>query len=102
MFNPASNRLCLFFELSALFIQLAQSGGYQAKAGLLSIEGASKTRGSFGRKGLNWYEKKRTRFCAVRESYLVVVSDPGEVSPSLPIHIYIINHGFPFHLDRNI
>lgn len=78
MFHPTSNRLSRFFELSALFIQQAQSGGYQSKAGLLSIEGASKTKGAFGRKGLNWFEKKQTRWCAVRESYLVVSTDPGE------------------------
>ena len=80
MFHPTSNRLSRFFEISALFVHLAQSGGHQAKAGVLSIEGASGTKGAFGRKGLSWREKRRSKWCAVRESYLVVLEDPGEVS----------------------
>lgn len=36
--------------------------------------------GGFGRKGLSWKVKQETRWAAVRESYLVVVSEIGEVS----------------------
>ncbi|KAF8509648.1 phospholipase D [Hysterangium stoloniferum] len=79
MFHPTSNRLSRFLEVSALFIRLAQSGGHQAKAGILQIEGASGTKGAFARKGLGWREKKKSKWCAVRESYLVVQEDPGEV-----------------------
>ncbi|GJJ14636.1 hypothetical protein Clacol_008902 [Clathrus columnatus] len=86
MFHPTSNRLCRFLEVSALSVQLAQNGGFQAKAGLLSIEGASSTKGAFGRKGLNWYDKRRTRWCAVREGYLVIVEDPGEIER--PVRVY--------------
>ncbi|KAF8586907.1 phospholipase D [Ramaria rubella] len=79
MFHPTSNRLSRFLEISALFIRLAQSGGSQAKAGVLQIEGASSTKGAFARKGLGWHEKKKSKWCAVRESYLVVLEDPGEL-----------------------
>jgi len=91
MFQPASNRLSKFFEISSLFIHLAQSGGYQAKAGVLSIEGSSGTKGAFARKGLGWREKRRSKWCAVRESYLVVLEDPGEVRCH-PYHFFCRSH----------
>lgn len=80
MFQPASNRLSRFLEISALSIRLAQSGGSQVKAGVVKIEGDSNTKGAFARKGLGWREKQKSKWCAVRESYLVVLEDPGEVS----------------------
>ncbi|KAI5121406.1 hypothetical protein M0805_003178 [Coniferiporia weirii] len=80
MFHPTSNRLAGFLEISALSIHLAQSGGWQAKAGMLTIEAASKKSGGFGRKNASWSERKKQRWCAVRESYLVAVDDPGELT----------------------
>ena len=80
MFHPTSNRLAGFLEISALSIQLAQSGGWQAKAGLLTIEPASKKSGGFGRRNASWSDKKKQRWCALREGYLVAVEDPAEVS----------------------
>ena len=82
MFHPTSNRLAGFLEISSLSIQLAQSGGWQAKAGLLTIEPASKKSGGFGRRSATWADKKKQRWCALRESYLVAVEDPAEVSSS--------------------
>jgi phospholipase D1/2 len=79
MFHPASNRLASFLEISALSIALAQSGGAQYKAGFLRIEPVG-NKGSFGKRGTGWKEKKKQRWCAVRESYLVVVEEMGEVS----------------------
>ncbi|KAG5220916.1 Phospholipase [Salix suchowensis] len=38
MFHPSANRISGFFEISALFISLAQSGGAQYKGGYLRIE----------------------------------------------------------------
>ncbi|KAG2010069.1 phospholipase D, variant 2 [Coprinopsis cinerea AmutBmut pab1-1] len=92
MFHPSSNRLSAFLEISALSIALAQSGGAQYKAGYLKIEATSMTlpsgggRGSgtttnntpgFGRKSVGWRERKEWRWCAVRESYLVALEQPG-------------------------
>lgn len=78
MFHPTSNRLSTFLEISALSIALSQSGGAQYKAGYLYIEAETGKGGGFGRKGLNWREKQEARWCAVRESYLVVLAEPGE------------------------
>jgi phospholipase D1/2 len=81
MFLPAANRLARFFEMSALSINLAQSGGSQYKAGFLKIESCASKGAGFGRKSTGWRQKKESRWCAVRESYLVVLEEPGEVCP---------------------
>ncbi|KAJ6584781.1 phospholipase D [Mycena capillaripes] len=78
MFHPAANRLAGFLEVSALFINLAHSGGHQLKAGYLQIE-STKTGGGFGRKSASWKERKESRWCAVRDSYIVAVEEPGEL-----------------------
>jgi phospholipase D1/2 len=75
MFHPSSNRLAGFLEISALSITLAQSGGAQSKAGYLRIVSSV---GGFGHKAANLKAKKEV-WCAVRESYLVVLEEPGEV-----------------------
>lgn len=80
MFHPSSNRLSGFLEVSALSISLAQSGGVQYKGGYLRIQAINNGGGGFGRKGLSWRMKKELRWSGVRESYLVVVDEPGEVS----------------------
>ncbi|KAJ6508950.1 phospholipase D [Mycena sanguinolenta] len=82
MFHPAVNRLAGFLEMSALFINLAQApsgGGHQLKAGYLKIE-STKTGGGFGRKSASWTERKESRWCAVRDSYIVAVEEPGELA----------------------
>lgn len=79
MFHPSTNRLAGFLEISALSIALAQSGGAQYKAGYLQIEAERGGGGGFGRKSVGWKAKKESRWCAVRESYLVVLDEPGEV-----------------------
>lgn len=78
MFHPTANRLAGFLEISALSIALAQSGGAQYKAGLLRIEAVG-SKGTFGKRATTWKEKKKQKWCAVRESYLVVVEEMGEV-----------------------
>ncbi|PPQ89645.1 hypothetical protein CVT25_013832 [Psilocybe cyanescens] len=80
MFHPSSNRLAGFLEISALSLTLAQSGGAQYKAGFLRIEAIANGGGGFGRKSVGWKEKKKSRWCAVRESYLVVLAEPGELT----------------------
>ncbi|KAJ3730986.1 phospholipase D [Lentinula guzmanii] len=79
MFHPASNRLCGFLEISALSIARAQTGGSQYKGGYLQIEAANGKGGGFGRKSTSWKAKKELRWCAIRESYLVVMKEPGEL-----------------------
>ena len=61
-----------------LSIALAQSGGAQYKAGFLRIEAVT-NKGPFGKRGTTWKEKKKQKWCSVRESYLVVVEEMGEV-----------------------
>lgn len=79
MFHPSTNRIAGFLEISALFIALAQSGGFQVKAGFLRIMSCPNGGGGFGKKSLGWKARKEPRWCAVRESYLVVLEEPGEV-----------------------
>lgn len=78
MFHPSSNRLSGFLEVSALFITLAQSGGVQYKAGYLRIE-TSGNQPRLGRKATTTRARKQSRWCAVRESCLVVLEESGEV-----------------------
>ncbi len=92
MFHPTSNRLAGFLEISALSIALARSGGWQVKAGLLQIVPSGKGSG-FGRKSASTVERKKMRWCAIRESYLVAVEDPGEVSVrSMLLRAHLLIH----------
>ncbi|KAI8978828.1 phospholipase D [Trametes punicea] len=79
MFHPAVNRLAGFLELGALTIALAQSGGAQYKAGFLRLEAVA-PKGLFGRRSASWRDKKKQRWCAVRESYLVAMEEMGELT----------------------
>ncbi|KAI0669199.1 phospholipase D [Trametes maxima] len=79
MFHPSVNRLAGFLELGALTIALAQSGGSQYKAGFLRLESAT-PKGPFGRRAAGWREKKKQRWCAVRESYVVAMEEMGELT----------------------
>lgn len=79
MFHPTANRLADFLEISALFITLARHGGAQYKAGFLRIDTEGNGPG-FGRKSARWRERREARWCAVRESYIVVVEDPGDIA----------------------
>ena len=79
MFLPSANYLANFLELSTLFISLAQTGGTQAKASFLKIKPAASSGGGFGRKSVSLWDRGEYRWCAIRDSYLVVVDDPGEV-----------------------
>lgn len=78
MFEASSNRMARFLEISALSIALAHSGGTQLKAGILKLE-PSGSKKEYGRKGTSWRERHKSRWAAVRESYLVVLREPGEV-----------------------
>jgi phospholipase D1/2 len=80
MFLPSSNRLAGFLEISALSIHLAQSGGTQYKAGYLQIVSSGNKGTGFGRKSASRAQKRKQRWCAVRESYLVAVEESGELA----------------------
>ncbi|KAN0129506.1 phospholipase D [Lactarius tabidus] len=80
MFLPTSNRLTGFLEVSALSIHLANSGGVQYKAGYLWIVASSSKGVGFGRKSATRRQKKKQKWCAVRESYLVAVEEAGELA----------------------
>ncbi|KAF8630837.1 hypothetical protein AX17_005196 [Amanita inopinata Kibby_2008] len=79
MFHPSANRLSGFLEISALFMSLAHSGGSQYKAGFMKVEFVGNGGSGFGRKSTTWRERREYRWCAVRDSYLVVLQEPGEL-----------------------
>ena len=85
MFRPEANRLAKFFEISALSIAMARAGGVQYKSGMLRILGGEASRRSvttsFAVFGMG--KAAKPRWWMVRESYLVSVDDPGDVSISL-------------------
>ncbi len=66
--------------MSALSINLANSSGVQYKAGYLQIVASSNKGAGFGRKSAGRRQKKKQRWCAVRESYLVAVEEAGELA----------------------
>jgi phospholipase D1/2 len=78
MFLPTSNRLAGFLEISALSLHLAQSGGAQYKAGYLRIV-ASGNNAGFGRKSASRSQKRKQKWCVIRDSYLIAVEEPGEL-----------------------
>ncbi|KAI6114007.1 phospholipase D [Pisolithus sp. B1] len=90
MWHPSANRLAGFLEISALFIALAPSGGLQYKAGFLRIDIAGNGV-NIGRRSLGRKARKESRWCAVRDSYVVIVDDPGE-----PVvwDVFLLDHDF--------
>jgi phospholipase D1/2 len=89
MFHSTVNRLAAFLEISALSITLAQSGGVQYKAGFLHLE-ISKGVG-LGSKSASRKAKHSQKWCEVRESYLVITEELGEVNIS-PLSLYDRTH----------
>jgi len=79
MFLPTSNRLAGFLEISALSLHLAQSGGTQFKAGYLRIVASGNKGAGFGRKSASRSQKRKQKWCAIRDSYLVAVEELGEL-----------------------
>lgn len=45
----------------------------------MKIESVGSRGGGWGRKSAGWGERKEQKWCAVRESYLIAVVEPGEV-----------------------
>lgn len=79
MFHPSVNRLAGFLEISALSIHLAQSGGPQYKAGYLRIVASGNKGAGFGRRSASRSQKRKQKWCAIRDSYLVAVEELGEL-----------------------
>ena len=79
MFLPTSNRLAGFLEISALSVHLAQSGGAQYKAGYLRIFASGNKGAGFGRKSASRSQKRKQKWCIIRDSYLIAVEEPGEL-----------------------
>jgi phospholipase D1/2 len=79
MFLPTSNRLAGFLEISALSLHLAQSGGAQYKAGYLRIVASGNNGAGFGRKSASRSQKRKQKWCVIRDSYLIAVEEPGEL-----------------------
>ncbi|KAG9009262.1 Phospholipase D1 [Tulasnella sp. JGI-2019a] len=81
MFRPEANRLCRWFEISALSVQLATRGGIQGKAGLLRVMSSNSARKGVHTVNLTgWFQKHAAKWWIVRESYLVAVADPSELT----------------------
>lgn len=97
MFRPEANRLCKFFEISALSISLATRGGFQGKQGYLRI--LSKSSRKDAQKGLltpiSWAKSHEPKWFIVRESYIVIVDEPD----SLQVHDVFLVDGV-FEIER--
>lgn len=93
MFHSTVNRLAAFLEISALSTTLAQSGGAQYKAGFLQLE---ISRGvGLGSKSVSRKSRHAQKWCAVRESYLVISEELGEVNITLPFFRLLQNSSVP-------
>ncbi|ORX40300.1 hypothetical protein BD324DRAFT_641172 [Kockovaella imperatae] len=80
IFRPESNRLCRFFELSALTVALAPHGGFQGKAGFLMIPGsnASRRANQPGLTPTSWIHNRSPKWLIVRDSYFVATEGPED------------------------
>ncbi|KAI1794831.1 phospholipase D [Ganoderma leucocontextum] len=90
MFHPAVNRLAAFLEIGALSVALAHSGGHQYRAGFLRLEGVA-PKPSYGPRAAGWRERKKQRWCCVRESYLAIMEEMGELTV---YDIFLIDQDF--------
>ncbi|WWC88903.1 uncharacterized protein L201_003818 [Kwoniella dendrophila CBS 6074] len=81
IFRPESNRLCKFFELSALTLQLAPRGGFQGKAGFLKIPdwNASRRANQPGLAPTTWAAHRKPKWFIVRDSYFIATDGPESV-----------------------
>lgn len=86
MFRPDSNRLCRFFELSALGVRLAAEGGYHGKEGFMQLRPASE----FVNKARKILRKDRKWFL-VRQSYIACVNSPESIDIE---DVYLVDSKF--------
>lgn len=78
MFRPEANRLCKFFELSALGISLATRGGFSGKQGFLRVlsKGGRKQEQSSVLSPMHWLHAQEPKWFIVRESYIAICPGP--------------------------
>ncbi|KAN0063012.1 Phospholipase D1 [Thecaphora frezii] len=78
MFRAEANRLCKFFEISALSVSLAARGGHQGKQGYLRI--LSKSSRKNDQKSIltpaRWAKAYEPKWFIVRESFIAIVNQP--------------------------
>lgn len=93
MFRPESNRLCRFFELSALTLALAPRGGFQSKAGFLKnlSSNTSKRANQPGLLPTSWYHHREPKWWIVRDSYFVAAEGPESVSSATAAQVQPIS-----------
>jgi phospholipase D1/2 len=99
LFRPESNRLCIFFELSALTVALAPRGGFQGKAGFLKILSMKAGRRS-AHPGLlpsTWRQHREPKWFMVRESYFVSTDGPQETDV---YDVFLIDSDFAIERPR--
>ncbi|KAG8922064.1 Phospholipase D1 [Tulasnella sp. 417] len=80
IFRPEANRLCRWFEISALSVALASRGGIQGKAGLLRVVSSNSSRKGPHAINFSAWKRQTQTWWLVRESYLVSVADPAELT----------------------
>ncbi|KAG2173548.1 hypothetical protein INT44_007139 [Umbelopsis vinacea] len=82
MFRGEANRLCKFFEISALGVRLAADGGYQGKEGYMMVERRSDQTPSAHRAAFcgvhfkNIHKRLTPKWFLTRHSYIACVDEP--------------------------
>ncbi|KAJ1030304.1 hypothetical protein NDA16_001214 [Ustilago loliicola] len=81
MFRAEANRLCKFFEISALSVSLASRGGHQGKQGYLRI--LSRSSRKKDQKSMltpaRWAKAYEPKWFIVRESFIAIVNEPDSL-----------------------
>ncbi|KDN38041.1 phospholipase D [Tilletiaria anomala UBC 951] len=102
MFRPEANRLCKFFEISALSVSLASRGGYQGKQGYLRILSKSSRKSEQQASLLTpwrWVKSHEPKWFIVRESFIAIVDEPD----SLQIHdVFLMDTEFEIVRPKRI
>lgn len=92
MFRPDSNRLCRFFELSALGVRLAAEGGYHGKEGFMQLRPANELVNQ-ARKIL----RKDRKWFLVRQSYIACVDSPESIDIC---DVYLVDSKFDIMVKK--
>lgn len=92
MFRPDSNRLCRFFELSALGVRLAAEGGYHGKEGFMQLRPANELVNQ-ARKIL----RKDRKWFLVRQSYIACVDSPESIDIC---DVYLVDSKFDIMIKK--
>ncbi len=102
MWRPEANRLCKFFEISALSVSLASRGGFQGKQGYLRILSRSSRKAeqrSALMGPLRWFESHNPKWFIVRESFIAMVDEPD----SLQVYdVFLLDNEFEIIQPKRI